>query len=128
MTDLGNKRLTILKVDIEGGEWEVLEDIIRADIDEVYIEFHFPPDEFMLSKTHSGGLKVEEDNQFSKKRRKTGLNVGEVDRLALLRKAMTVWDMFFWEPNGEHTAEVYFKKKDSVEEKDSGVTEQFAHT
>ena len=40
---LGHKHVDVCKIDIEGGEWDVLGDILDndLDIDQLYFEFHF---------------------------------------------------------------------------------------
>ncbi len=42
MKTLGHKRLDVCKVDIEGSEWGLLDDIIhnKLQIDQIFFEFH----------------------------------------------------------------------------------------
>jgi FkbM family methyltransferase len=44
MAELGHQRLDILKLDIEGAEYAVLEDVLRSElrIDQILVEFHPP--------------------------------------------------------------------------------------
>jgi hypothetical protein len=43
MKELGRDHLTILKVDVEGAEWDSLQDICNVAWQELYLELHFPP-------------------------------------------------------------------------------------
>jgi len=52
---LGHERIAILKMDIEGAEYEVIDDIIRTpeiDIQQVVVEFHHFFDGFSIDDTH----------------------------------------------------------------------------
>jgi len=53
MQDLGHDRLDLLKLDIEGGEYEVLEDLVRQSVkvDQLLVEFHHRMPEFGVEKT-----------------------------------------------------------------------------
>jgi len=111
---LGNDKITILKVDIEGGEWDVLSDIIDAEWDELYMELHFYPGSFYLFETaNDGGLNVVEAHHMSPRAQMPEQNVGKVDRIGLLKKLNDVADMFWWDPNGHDNqcAEIYFRRK-----------------
>ena len=53
MHELGHKRIHLLKIDIEGGEYPVVEDILHAgiDIDQLLVEFHHWLPEFDPAQT-----------------------------------------------------------------------------
>jgi len=53
MSDLGHERLDVLKLDIEGSEYEVISDLIarQIEVEQLLIEFHHQFDSIPLSKT-----------------------------------------------------------------------------
>ena len=55
MAELGHDHLDVLKLDIEGSEYEVIEELIAqsVSIDQILIEFHHQFDSIPLSKTHA---------------------------------------------------------------------------
>lgn len=110
-TELKNDRITVLKVDIEGGEWDMMMDIIRADWDELCMELHFYPGYFYVFETDSGGLNIIEEHHATDQLQRPEQNVGSVSRIQLLKKLNEVADMFLWELNGDDCIEVYFRRK-----------------
>jgi len=67
MNDLGHAKIDVLKIDIEGGEYDVIDDLLNEEIevDQLLIEFHHMYDTIPFSKTvaalqrlHSAGYKV----------------------------------------------------------------------
>lgn len=54
MKELGHSKIDILKLDIEGAEYDVLHDVLdhRLDIDQVCVEFHHFFDSIPASATH----------------------------------------------------------------------------
>ena len=110
-TEWNNDRVTLLKVDIEGGEWDMMMDIVQTDWDELCIELHFYPGSFYIYETDSGGLNIIEAHRTTFRIQRPEQNVGSVDRIQLLKKLNEVADMFLWEPNGDDCVEVYFRRK-----------------
>ena len=53
MKELGHDRLDLLKLDIEGGEYEVVDDLLRqsVEVDQLLVEFHHRMPEFGVEKT-----------------------------------------------------------------------------
>ena len=53
MSRLGHERIDLLKMDIEGAEYDVIEDIVSSgvEVDQILVEFHHRFDEIPLSKT-----------------------------------------------------------------------------
>mmetsp|Transcript_22208 Transcript_22208/g.48363 ORF Transcript_22208/g.48363 Transcript_22208/m.48363 type:complete len:416 (+) Transcript_22208:68-1315(+) len=110
-TELENDRITVLKVDIEGGEWDMMTDIIQSDWDELCMELHFYPGYFYVFETDTGGLNIIEEHHATHQIQRPEQSVGSVSRIQLLKKLNEVADMFLWEPNGDDCVEVYFRRK-----------------
>lgn len=115
--ELKHDKVTILKIDIEGGEWDMMPDIIEAEWDELYLELHFYPGRFFLFETETGGLNVVETDHFSLRAQRAEQHVEPVDRIGLLKKLDRVADMFLWEPNGNDCVEIYFRRKKAINSK-----------
>lgn len=133
MRELQTTKLTILKVDVEGAEWDMLPDLIHADWEEAYMELHFPPSEYELSSTStpttttttttansttgSNSVEVMEIRKIKNPSRSHPLqrfpeqNVEPIDRIAILQDLLHVADVFHWDTNGKHCLEVYFVRK-----------------
>ncbi len=54
-TPVMNKQtLTVLKIDVEGAEWDVIDQLVQGEWDQLLVELHFPPNEYNLAETQSG--------------------------------------------------------------------------
>lgn len=116
MKENNHDKLTILKVDVEGTEWDTMMDIINTDWEELYIEIHFPPTEYRLSRTFFGGLTIERaPNSQASHENRPALNVsGPIDRIGMLKALNEVGVLYYWEPNGFECAELAFRRKESA--------------
>ena len=136
MQELGHAQLTILKIDVEGAEWDSMHDIANAPWGELYLELHFPPNQYVVTRgTHDGAMIVTRTPAEIKQQRQSTLNADTarpmlarnskpIDRLALLAEIDNVADMFFWESNSHCASsfkaeciEIYFKRRTTTERK-----------
>ena len=112
-TTLGkDKDPTILKLDVEGTEWSVLEDIVASTSWEQFmVEFHFPPQQYTVSQGKNGGLTIVRTIEKAP------------DRIGMLRKLSEVATMWKWEFNQHdpQCVEAYFVRR---KDKDPGVVER----
>ena len=117
MKELKTITLSMLKVDVEGAEWDMLPDLINADWEEAFMELHFPPSEYLLSTPTPHVLEVRNSNSNSNSDSTSPLqqrpeqNVDPIDRMVILQDLLNVADVFHWDRNGDHCLEIYFIKK-----------------
>ena len=114
MKELKTMTLTILKVDVEGAEWDMLPDLINTDWEEAFMELHFPPSDYLLSTPTPHVLEIQNRNRNSEKsplQQRPEQNVEPIDRLVILQNLLDVADVFHWDRNGEHCVEIYLVKK-----------------
>ncbi|CAB9515027.1 methyltransferase like 24 [Seminavis robusta] len=108
MKEIGNSKLTILKVDVEGAEWDSMKHIAKAGWDELYMELHFPPGGYNITRNKNNDMIVtrtphkpaEPPRRESQPARNTP---GTIDRIALLQEINAIADMFYWDDNHECT-------------------------
>jgi len=112
MKELGNKKLSILKVDAEGAEWDMIPDLLGADWDEACMELHFPPNEYSLKKAPSNDdmiiiQRISDPSPLEYPEQ----NVAPINHIAILKGLLAKADVFHWDRNGAHCLEVYFLRK-----------------
>lgn len=123
LQQLNHKELTILKIDIEGGEWDVMDDILKTQWQELYMELHFPPAEYLVNKTSTGDMHIQRTYHRQAPSTEMPANParnspGKIDRINILQRLAQVADVFHWDKNNgcqqAHAAEcieIYFKRK-----------------
>lgn len=117
----GDKKISYLKIDVEGAEWDAIDDIVRNDWTEFAVELHFPDPEFRISfnDTH---YKIKKDkNHNTQDQVRDGITPPWVDRIKLLEKLLTVSDI--WKitthPGNHNCINVYFIRKPTTTEPSS---------
>jgi Methyltransferase domain len=109
MKELGHSSMTYLKVDVEGSEWDAIDDIIAAKWGEFAVEMHFPPKEYVIdTKTDGMVIITRGDTPFQEPAVPAWLN-----RIALVKKLLAVADVWKVEPNAhdKQCMNVYFKMR-----------------
>jgi len=123
MRELGHSRVSYLKVDTEGAEWDAIPDIVNnSEWDEFAVELHVPPKEYVIKYSDTG--KDRKDGTMSAKtatvaRRKdrpfeeTASDPKWLDRIPLIRQLLQVADVWKIEPNptDKNCMNAYFVKK-----------------
>jgi len=110
MKDLGHTRLSFLKIDAEGAEWDALDDVINVEWDEFAAELHFPPREYVVDYKSVLSVTVTRQNEIKVDEPATPK---WLDRLPLLEKLLATADVWKIEPNHDdkQCLNVYFKRK-----------------
>lgn len=116
MGELGHATVTVLKIDIEGMEWDVIDDILAAQWDYFCIELHLPPLQYFFKPEGprpNDGFVVYEKNKPGKV-----ANPPLIKETVMLQKLKRVADMWKWDYNQGNKAcvEAYFKRKPSSHE------------
>lgn len=109
MEELGHVSMTYLKVDVEGSEWDAIDNIIAAKWGEFAVEMHFPPTEYLIDTNTDGIVFITRSGApFQEPAVPTWLN-----RIALVKKLLTVADVWKVEPNAKdkQCMNVYFKMR-----------------
>jgi len=110
MKEVGHSYLTYLKVDVEGAEWDAIDDILAANWGEFALEMHFPPKEYTITRKSGSSTVVIQrgDTPFHEPAEPTWL-----DRIPLVTKLLAVADVWKVEPNfkDKHCMNVYFKRR-----------------
>jgi len=119
MESLGHSRLSFLKIDIEGGEWDSWMDVVNTDWDVFATELHFPPKEyFIVHKRGNDAVPATETLETTivrngaYPRNEEPADPPWVDRIYLLRKLLAVSDVWKIEPHPDDKScmNVYFKR------------------
>lgn len=119
---LSHPQLTILKIDIEGGEWDCMQDILDAPWQELYLELHFPPGEYRITSNTKGALHIQKTIPNPNKQQLPARNSpGPIDRIQLLKQIHQVATLFYWENNNNCQAafqaecvEIYFIRRNEA--------------
>ena len=112
LKSLGHAHVHVVKIDIEGGEWDVLPDIAAASWDELYMEVHFPPWQYQFEDIR-GDFWISRRQPYARRSvSPPAQNVdGPVDRIQILRQISKVADLFHWDRNTPECFELYFKRR-----------------
>jgi hypothetical protein len=105
--------LTVLKIDVEGSEWDVIDQLVHAHWDQLLVELHFPPTEYHLSDAGNGkGFVI---TRLPHKGFYNAMFPPTKDYIALWQKIMAVSDMWRYHFNVNDRAraclEVYLTRK-----------------
>jgi len=109
----GGKSLMVLKIDVEGTEWDVLDQLVDAHWDQLLLELHFPPTEYHLSEVgHKKGFVV---TRLPQSGLYNAMFPPQKDYIALWQQIMRVADMWKYSFNLNDRAracvEVYLTRK-----------------
>lgn len=120
MQSLGHARVDILKMDVEGAEWDGMASAPLEVTGDWMVELHFPPIEgYVLTPTPSGGLHIKRTADSQKvacTRDRPGYGgmakdrAPWIDRIALLHKLLRTHEMWKFELNGRQCVNTYFKR------------------
>jgi len=112
----GGNSLTVLKIDVEGTEWDVLDQLVSAQWDQLLLELHFPPTEYHLSDV--GKQKGFVITRLPQGGLYNALFPPQKDYIALWQQIMQVSDMWRYSFNLNDRAracvEVYLTRKAGV--------------
>lgn len=107
----------ILKVDVEGAEWDAMEDLVHANWNQLLIEMHFTPQYFKFTKLASGGVEISRvyHNAFIDAAQsvydKPVLPPPRYNYIEGLKRLNAVAEMWQWNFNGKHCIEAYFTRR-----------------
>ena len=109
-----NNALSVLKIDVEGAEWYLIEDLMTLSWDELAIELHFPPRQYRLRGNYTTSLVVEqlELKPYQKKFKQAHQ---WIDRVAWLERLLTIADLWRWSfnPDDHHCVELYLHRRNT---------------
>jgi len=113
-------KLTILKIDVEGAEWDAMEDLLYTEWDQLLIEMHFTPKYYKVSPYGAGGMLVSRvfHNFISDAINPPQFDEPKYDYIEALQKLDTIAELWQWNYNTKASGdldkkcvEAYFQRR-----------------